>query len=289
MKYPIVEVKTKDGLWLHGLLVEPEAPKAVFIHIHGNASNFYEMDFMEPLSFGLSALGVSVLSTNNRGTGIYDVWDKKGAATEVFEESLLDIDAWIEFVLEKGYSKIFLSGHSLGTEKVVYYMQKGKYKEKISALALLAPAGHRWRCFDGNYRPSKEREERLEVQLGEARRLVKEGKGDEVLLRTEYGGAMPKTPRSMLSMWGGDSEISKVLPFFSGRLELFSKISVPIFAAIGDVLEYTGVPPKEALQLMKKENPRTETHLVRGADHDFSEGCEDVARLVAEFVQRNIK
>jgi hypothetical protein len=36
MAYPIVNVKTRDGLMLHGLLSEPTQPaKTIDIHLHG--------------------------------------------------------------------------------------------------------------------------------------------------------------------------------------------------------------------------------------------------------------
>lgn len=42
MPYPIVNVKTRDGLILHGLLTEPVKPaKTIDIHIHGAGGNFY--------------------------------------------------------------------------------------------------------------------------------------------------------------------------------------------------------------------------------------------------------
>src|SRR3989344_7856507 len=106
MKYPIVQVETKGDLWLHGLLLEAENPNAIFINIHGTASNFYEEDFIEAIAEKIIPRGISMLSTNNRGAGVFDAWDGKGAATEMFEDCLSDIDAWIEFALEKEYNRI---------------------------------------------------------------------------------------------------------------------------------------------------------------------------------------
>src|SRR6185436_14784649 len=99
MQYPIVQIKTKDNLWLHGLFIEAPQSKTVFINIHGTASNFYEEDFIETIAEKLVPAGISLLSTNNRGVGTYDAWDGKGGSVELFEDCLLDIDAWIEFVL----------------------------------------------------------------------------------------------------------------------------------------------------------------------------------------------
>src|SRR3989344_213275 len=103
MNYPVAQVKTHDNIWLSGLFLGAENSKIVFLHTHGTASNFYEEYFVEVLAKKLTRDGVSILSANNRGAGAYDPWQKIGASVELFEDCLIDIDAWIEFVLEKGY------------------------------------------------------------------------------------------------------------------------------------------------------------------------------------------
>jgi hypothetical protein len=41
MSYPLVNVKTRDGLLLHGLLTEPVKPaKTIDIHIHVSAQTY---------------------------------------------------------------------------------------------------------------------------------------------------------------------------------------------------------------------------------------------------------
>ncbi|MEK9158537.1 MAG: hypothetical protein AAB673_00900, partial [Patescibacteria group bacterium] len=126
MKYPIVQVKTKDDLWLYGLFLEAPKSETVLINVHGTASNFYEEYFIEVLSEKLIEKGASLLSSNNRGASVYDPYQKSGAAVEKFEDCVKDIDSWIEFVMRRGYKNVVLSGHSLGTEKVVYYLGHGK-------------------------------------------------------------------------------------------------------------------------------------------------------------------
>ena len=288
MNYPIVQVKTSDGLWLHGLYLPATNKETVFLNIHGTASNFYEEDFIETMSEKFIPAGISMLSTNNRGTGVYDAWDKKGAAVEIFEDCLKDIDAWVKFALDEGYSKIILSGHSLGTEKVVYYMGMGKYKDKISAIVLLAPADSpRWRYYDEKYKVPKTGETgkaRIDLQVRDAKRMIEEGRGDELMERSIYSGVMPKSPKSLLNFLGEDTEVLKALPFHSGKLEMYRKISVPIFVAIGDQHEYTGIPIQDALEMMKKENPKTETHQIKDCDHDFEGREEELSNLVFKFI-----
>ncbi len=211
--YPIVQVRTSDNLWLYGLLLEATDSKTIFLHTHGTASNFYEEYFVEVFSKKFVTNGVSLLSANNRGAYVYDAYQKSGAVVEQFEDCLIDFDAWIEFILEKGYKNIILSGHSLGTEKAVYYLNKGKHKDKIKALVLLAPAdSFGYHLFDGG-QPSRIDKKRVETLLEQARELVAGGEGDTFLPRDAYGGIMPKTAASFVNFLETGSELSIALPF----------------------------------------------------------------------------
>ena len=68
MDYPIVQVKTKDSLWLHGLYLTALEKDTIFINIHGTASNFYEEDFIKVFADIFLKEGTAFLSTNNRST-----------------------------------------------------------------------------------------------------------------------------------------------------------------------------------------------------------------------------
>jgi dipeptidyl aminopeptidase/acylaminoacyl peptidase len=80
--YPIVKVKTPDGLTLHGLSTEPQKPaKTIVIHLHGSAGNFYGNSYFEQLTNSVIGLGIAYLATNNRGSGVYEL--EKGALRQV--------------------------------------------------------------------------------------------------------------------------------------------------------------------------------------------------------------
>lgn len=286
MHYPIATTVTRNNSKNHGLFLEASSSQSICLYVHGTAGNFYDDDFIPAIARELVSNGISFLSTNNAGSGVYDIYTKKGAAVEIFEECLDDIDAWIQFAIEKSYKKIFLCGHSLGCEKIVYYMSKGLYKNKIAKLALLSPADSpRWRLYDESYLPSQQGQESLNAMISEANLRIEQGKGHLLMDTDIEHGFMPRTPAALLSILGEDSELIKVMPFHTGRLEMVRAITIPMIAIIGNIREYTGIPPGEALRLLGKENSGITTHLLDAADHTFTGFEEEVAMLVREFLK----
>ncbi|HIH33870.1 MAG TPA: lysophospholipase [Nanoarchaeota archaeon] len=285
---PIVKVRTKDKLPLYGLLLESKkgSKKALFIELHGTASNFYENEFMWPLAQELGKQGISTLVVNTRGADSLQAYPFRGNALEKFEDCVLDIDAWVEFVLKKGYKKIILSGHSLGTQKVIYYMEKGKYARKVASVILLA--------FADSYAYHNyfvEKTAKKEIILREAKKLVNEGKGDTMLRSVwlAHRDRFPKSAASYLSFFGEGSELSKALPLRNkGKLSMYSKIKVPILAVIGDREEYTAISIKESLFLLKKENKLAEAHQIKNCDHDFTGKERELAKIIVGFLKRKL-
>lgn len=290
MKYEIVWVETPDELTLYGALAGRETDKAVLINIHGTASNFYDEDFISAIADELQEVDVSLLSTNNRGAYVLEAYQKSGAAVEHFEDCVVDIDLWIEFALKRGYKKIFLSGHSLGAEKIVYYMNKGKYRHQIAGVILLAPAdSYGTQSQFLGYYPGL-----LEKLLREARKLVRDGNGHYFLTThwLSHSNALPQTAESYLNFYSSDqTPLARTLPLHKRQeLLMYRSIQVPILIAIGDNddHEFTIIPIKKALELMRKENPKTEAHQLANCNHDFEGKEEELAILIREFIARNL-
>lgn len=150
LKGEITRIKTSDGLKLQGILFEPmEGAKDIIIHIHGWTGNFYENVFIEHIANACIESNCAFLSFNTRGAGFVQEFLKKkensveyvkiGGSLEKFEECIIDIEAAISFVKDRGYEDIILEGHSTGCQKSIYY----KYKTEddcVKGLILLEPA-----------------------------------------------------------------------------------------------------------------------------------------------------
>ena len=282
MRYPIVKTTTPDHLELFGLLFEPQGEKdAILINIHGTSGCFYVEEYTSFLAEELPPLGIGVLFTNNRGSHVMEAWQNSGAALEMFEDCVLDIDAWIRFALDAGYRRVILQGHSLGTEKVVYYLNHGNDARKVSALILLGVSD----SFGNQAAIAKA----FPVDpMTEAKRLVAEGRGEQFLtsIWRPHGGAVPKSAASYLNFFSPGSELSKAIPLRQkGDLFYYRAIRVPILVVVGEFDPFTCIPVQEAIHVLEKENPRTRTHLVAGADHDFSGKAKELVEVLRDFLK----
>lgn len=283
MNYPIVKIITPDNLILFGLLSEAKDSKSILINIHGTGSGFYIEEFEEIFAENLPKLGLSTLFTNNRGNFVMEMWQKTGAALEKFEDCLIDIDTWIEKAVSLGYSEIILQGHSLGTEKVVYYMEKGKYKDKIKSVILLG--------FSDSFGTNRDYLKTIKKDpLIEAKQLITEGKPEQFITNPwkSHNGYLPKGAESYLNFFSENSELSKALPLRNGKnLNYYKNIKVPILGVIGDQHEFTIIPIREAIELLKKENKNADIYQIENCSHSFEGKTKELIQIVIKFLKRN--
>ncbi|MFA6017050.1 MAG: DUF1749 domain-containing protein [Patescibacteria group bacterium] len=144
MKGELVKVITADGLELKGFFSDQKSDVAVF-HSHGTAGDFYTHEFVEVEGNKLAKEKISFLTANNRGHDVTtDIrkhkngkveWTQVGGGKERFEDCLLDIDAWINFLIKRGVKKIILQSHSL-TQKILYYQYKKSNKKVVGQIHL---------------------------------------------------------------------------------------------------------------------------------------------------------
>lgn len=282
MPYPVIKITTPDNLILFGLLTESEQKKIILINIHGTASGFYIEEFEQEFAETLPQLGISTLFTNNRGNFVMESWQKTGAAQEKFEDCLIDIDTWIEKAFSLGYKEIILQGHSLGTEKVVYYLEKGKYRDKVKAVILLG--------FSDSYGYNQEYLKTIKIDvMAKAKKLVTKGKSRQFIIEPwlSHAGVLPQNAESYINFFSENSELSKTLPLRLGKnLTFYQNIKVPILGVIGDEYEFTIIPIKQAMELLRKENKKAEVYQIKNCKHSFEGKTKELVGVVIDFLKR---
>lgn len=145
-----LNVTTKRGSVLNGVLFRPEEKRAadtVMIAIAGIHGNFYSNPFYYNIGDTLNGSRIDFIyaqtndafgeiETVNVNTGKKEIigsWNERFAYTDE------DIDAYLRFAEEEGYEHIILAGHSLGANKVIYYLSR-HHDPRVEHFFLLSPA-----------------------------------------------------------------------------------------------------------------------------------------------------
>lgn len=147
MKPKQLSVPTKRGTVLDGVLFPAENADTVLIAITGIHGNFYSNPFYYNIGETLTAGGVDFIyaqtndafgriETHNINTGKTEII---GSWNERFSYTDEDIEGYLDFAAKAGYKHIILAGHSLGANKVIYYLSR-HHEKRAEHFVLLSPA-----------------------------------------------------------------------------------------------------------------------------------------------------
>lgn len=270
MPAELVRVTTEDGLWLDGawyrshVPVPPTSPIDACLLVHGTGSNFYAPGVLESFAEQAAAVGIAALRVNTRGhDGICSLPGptravRGGATYEHVADCVLDLQAWIEFAVSQGYSRLALVGHSMGGVKSAYTLAHG-FHSAIRALVMISSPrfNHAW--FMAHPAADAFREAYRRAQLA-----VDEGRPEELIPMTQ---PMPflATAAGILDKYGpGDHyDWSRLLPL----------VPCPVLyvlgtASPGQSIGFDGVP--EVMTELCREHPHLHLSLVEGANINYS-------------------
>ena len=143
-----LEIATKRGSILDGVLFcKTKNPDSVLIAITGIHGNFYSNPFYYNFGYTLNKGNIyfiyaqtcdafGQIKKKNIKTGKDELI---GSYNEDFNNTDEDIEAYINFAEKQKYKNIYLAGHSLGANKVIYYLSRNNDK-RINKYILLSPA-----------------------------------------------------------------------------------------------------------------------------------------------------
>lgn len=112
--------------------------------IHGN---FYSNPFYYNIGYTLNKGNIDfIYAQTNDAFGAEKVMNVKtkkleiiGSCNEDFNYTDEDIEAYLNFAEKKNYKHIYLSGHSLGANKIIYYLSRN-HDKRVEKYLLLSPA-----------------------------------------------------------------------------------------------------------------------------------------------------
>ena len=142
-----IGVQTTRGVILNGVLFDTKGADTVVINITGIHGNFYSNPFYYNFGDTFNRTGVDfIYAQTNDAFGQIKTVNVKTGKTEMigswnerFEYTDEDIEAYLDYAESAGYQHIILSGHSLGANKVIYYLSR-HHDERVEHFILLSPA-----------------------------------------------------------------------------------------------------------------------------------------------------
>ena len=145
-----LDVAAKRGTVLNGVLFrqnEKRTADTVMIAITGIHGKFYSNPFYYNIGDTLNRGGIDFVyaQTNDAFGEIQTVnittgrKERIGSWNERFAWTDEDIDAYLTWAQQAGYRHIILAGHSLGANKVIYYLSR-HHDGRVAHFFLLSPA-----------------------------------------------------------------------------------------------------------------------------------------------------
>ena len=143
-----LKIETRRGTLLDGVLFSAQTEAdTVLIAITGIHGNFYSNPFYYNIGNTLTAAGIDfiyaqtndafgVIQTMNTHTGKEETigsWNERFVFTDE------DIEAYLDYAVKRGYKHILWAGHSLGANKVIYYLSR-HHDPRVEHFLLLSPA-----------------------------------------------------------------------------------------------------------------------------------------------------
>jgi len=264
MEGKLVTFYTSDNLELHGYLVgNPEDSSGVVLHVHGLGGNFYKSSFISSMTKNYLDIGLSFLTFNNRGHDFVtriknkdreSIWS--GYSFENFSKTHLDLLAAYNFVKENGWRTIYFQGHSSGTQKIIYTINKEKID--LGGIILISP------CDDWGL-ITKKLGDRVLTTLRSKYKKMPLNK----IIQEKFMYEKPLTKTSFLSHFDVDSSFN--IFHYSQPQKSFLELNRITFPTLVIFGENDYVENLESAKKILVDNIQTEISfkIIPGADHNY--------------------
>jgi pimeloyl-ACP methyl ester carboxylesterase len=262
----LVQVTTADGIRLDGALWRPPAGPGArpgLLLVHGYAGNFYTG--WPRLAEALARQGYLTLALNMRD---HDLTPQ----TSQFEDNRLDIEAGMKLLAGRGASHFILAGQSLGTNRVLFY-QAETADPRVRGLVLMAGPGNLLEWNTWLFGPGRA----LSV-LAEAQRLIREGRGAELML-VDLGplGKALYSANHVVSLRGPNTR--------SDPFRNIARIKVPILILHGTADRLADPAVAEQLKAAAVAARGAELHMIPGAGHALTERVDDILPFLSPWLE----
>ncbi len=266
------------GLWFGG-----NHPRRAIVFVHGlDATVFAHHDFLVPLA----SENTATIFFNNRGhdtvTKIRKTNGQRkmaGAAHEVFTECADDLEGVIRLLRRKKVKKIYLVGHSTGSQKIAHYLSRKNNQRKIAGAVLLCPVSD----YASNKKFTTPR--KFKRAQAYAAKLAQQKKPHELLPVAIWPDL--RDAQRFLSLNTPDSK-EEIFSYAQPKKipRTLRKIKIPLLVVFAGNDEYADRPARGMAEWFRKniKSKRSKIIIVPRARHGFKGKEERVANAVKRFI-----
>lgn len=295
MRIEKIYFDAEDGIELVGLLHTSEEKKEdkVILAVHGMGSHCLKQRD-DIIAKKMTENNISYFSFNNRGSGLVNsVRNKNGKIIQgtVFEDvldSYKDIVGAINALKNRGYTNIYLQGHSLGSTKIVYTYNKLVAEQKddiinsirgVMLLSLVDLVDVMQIMIKSNPK----------VDIASIA-LEKENQGkNDYIIETGIPFLPYVSAKTFLRYYRDNQDIN----FSQYRNEQYeykdlNNIKVPIFMRWGTNKELISLPAEKIVSICncKIKNDVKDIDYIDGATHNYIGKEEILANQILNFIEK---
>ncbi len=278
-------VPTKRGVVLNGVLFRPQKERSadtVMIAVTGIHGNFYSNPFYYNIGDTLNASGIDFLyaQTNDAFDHIRTVnvntgrEERIGSWNERFSYTDEDIDAYLTFAEGEGYQHIILAGHSLGANKVIYYLSR-HHDERVEHFFLLSPAN-----LTHMMSHVTDREKQI------IKTQVERGNGDKMLPFPFMGWV--ECIANTAYDWQFSGLLNNVHTSKNGNFSQAGKITHTGGMLVGTYDNFTDGDPAEFLRNLNAHMPTAEQNklvFIENTGHTYQRKHQEVADVILQQLE----
>lgn len=258
-----MDVEAADGLRLSGFQVVPAGvPRAAMVWVHGFGVP-HDLPECVRLGRALAEQGVAFVAGQIRGhdggsvgwkrEGSREVVVRTGGWWEIFEESAMDVAAWVRQAASVA-RPLVLAGHSFGCLRAVYYLSETS-DAQVAGLALVSPS-FGLRHLDAGV-----------AKL--ANTLVRDGRGDDLLPPGSWArgfGTDTVSARTYASWW-------RVAPtMFESNPTRFAAIHCPLLTVYGGAGDVGGLDEIAYVHALAEAAPSRTGRILPEIRHRYAGG-----------------
>lgn len=281
----LIKTTTTDGLRLDGALHQPSHGPSnplivdAVVCLPGAGGNFYGSELFEGITPGLLDLGLVVLWANTRGhDGVSASSGKRqrqGVAYESVDECRFDVRAWVNFLVDRGFERVGLFGHSLGAIKAIY-AQAHQPHSAVGCIVAASPPRLSYSAFKNG-----EQSPLFFQTITMAEKYVREGRPDH-LMDARFPFPLLITAENYADKYGRQERYN--------ILKFVDRIDCPMLFAYGQIelqrggISFAGMP--EALRSRPSATQQWEITTVPHADHFYTNTAGMLSEEIVNWLSK---